>query len=44
MHVAAAVERYGRIDIIFNNAGISGGPLPFHAGHVIPIDGGYTAR
>lgn len=28
--IAAAVARYGRIDIIFNNAGIAGEQLPIH--------------
>jgi NAD(P)-dependent dehydrogenase (short-subunit alcohol dehydrogenase family) len=28
--IAASVARYGRIDIIFNNAGISGEQLPIH--------------
>jgi NAD(P)-dependent dehydrogenase (short-subunit alcohol dehydrogenase family) len=28
--IEAVVERYGRIDALFNNAGISGAPAPFH--------------
>src|SRR5689334_9139264 len=28
--VAAAVDRYGRLDAAFNNAGISPAPKPFH--------------
>lgn len=32
--IDAAIERYGRIDIIFNNAGISGEQLPVHESSV----------
>jgi NAD(P)-dependent dehydrogenase (short-subunit alcohol dehydrogenase family) len=33
--VRAAVEHYGRIDVVFNNAGIAGAQLPLHE---LPVD------
>jgi len=46
--VEEAIERFGRIDTLINNAGIFGGVLylesaPFVTGEILHIDGGQSA-
>jgi len=40
--VRRAVDHYGRIDVVFNNAGIAG--ARWITGHTLPVDGGYCAQ